>query len=256
MNRVADELSKGAPEAPSLEVCDVSLRIGARVLLERVGFEAGAGEIVAIIGPNGAGKTTLLEALVGVRRADSGTMTFRGRAPRNFAERARTFAYLPDDADLPFELSVRTVVEHAHGFRPRPSAVVDELRNALGVPALFDMPCGQLSRGERQRVALFCALAADRPVVVLDEPFSAFDPLQLKDVLHAVRRVTEAGATIVTSIHQLGDTEKVADRVLFLAEGRRIAWGTLDSLRHVTNLPGASLENVFVALLERKGRAA
>jgi ABC-2 type transport system ATP-binding protein len=239
-----------------LEVRDVIVRAGSRTLLEGVSFAAEPGEVVGVIGPNGAGKTTLLEVLVGLRRTDSAAVTFRSAALRGFREHARVFAFLPDSVELAPELDVKAHVEHALAFGARARDLVDELRTSLGIPALLDLPAGILSRGERQRVALFCALAVDRPVVVLDEPFNAFDPLQLRDVLAVVRRVAEAGTTIITSVHQLRDAQKIAHRVLLLADGRRIAWGDLASLRAEADRPGADLEEVFIALLERRARAA
>jgi ABC-2 type transport system ATP-binding protein len=239
-----------------LEVHDVTVRAGSRMLLEAVSFDAEPGEVVGIIGPNGAGKTTLLEVLVGLRRADSAAVTFRGEALGDLPERSRAFAFLPDSAELAPELDVNGHVSHALGFKPRSPAVLEELRAALGVSALLDAPAGVLSRGERQRVTLFCALAIDRPVVVLDEPFNAFDPLQLRGVLSAVQRLAETGTTIVTTVHQLRDAQKIAHRVLLLADGRRIAWGDVESLRREADRPGADLEEVFIALLERRARAS
>jgi len=239
-----------------LEIRDVTVRAGSRALLEGVRFEANPGEIIAIIGPNGAGKTTLLEVMVGIRRANSAKIAFRDRPLVAFRDKADTFAYSPDAAELAPELDVRDHVEHALGFRTRPAPLVAELRNLLKITELLDMPSGVLSRGERQRVALFCALAVDRPVIVLDEPFNAFDPLQLREVLGAVRRVSDDGATVVTTIHQLGDAQKVADRFLLLAQGRRVAWGTLEELRNDANLPTGTLEDVFIAVLERRAHAS
>lgn len=238
-----------------LEVRDVTVRAGSRTLLEGIGFAANPGEVVGVIGPNGAGKTTLLEVMVGLRRANSATIIFRGQPLRRFRDKARTFSFMPDVATVAPELEARVLVEHALQFRARSALLVDDLRKGLRISELLDVPSGVLSRGEQQRVALFCALAVDRPVVVLDEPFHAFDPLQLREVLGAVRRVSEAGATVVAAVHQLGDAQQVADRVLLLADGRRVAWGDLDSLRDQASLPGASLEDVFVALLQRRMHA-
>lgn len=214
------------------------------------------GEVVAVIGPNGAGKTTLLEVMVGLRDPSSASVLLHGRTLRTFSERARAFSYLPDMVELPPEVRIRALIEHVLACRSRPTRLVDELRVMLEIPKLFDIPTGALSRGERQRLALFCALAVDRPVVVLDEPFNAFDPLQLRCVLEAVRRVADEGAAIVTTVHQLGDAQKSARRFLLLSEGRRVAWGDIDSLRSEANLPEGQLEEIFIALLERGAHAA
>ena len=105
-------------------------------------------------------------------------------------------------------------------------------------------------------IALFCALAVERPVVILDEPFGAFDPLKLRDVLSTVRRVADAGASVLATVHHLGDAAKIASRFLILAEGRGIAWGTLESLQVTAGVPGGTLEDVFVALLSRSADAS
>jgi ABC-type multidrug transport system ATPase subunit len=246
-------MTKGSP---GLEVRDVTVRVRSRTLLDGVSFEATPGEVVAIIGPNGAGKTTLLEVVTGIRRADGGTVAFRGAPLGRFSEKARCFAFLPDNGELPSELRVRDVIDHALQFRPRPSELVKELRQTLSLDSLSDAPLGVLSRGERQRVALFSALAVERPVIVLDEPFSAFDPLKLRDVLAAVRRVAESGATVLATVHHLGDATRIADRLLFLAEGRRIAWGDFASLQSAAGVPGGTLEDVFVTLLSRQDHGA
>jgi iron complex transport system ATP-binding protein len=245
----ARPVSAGGP--PVLGVRDVTVRVGSRTLLDGVTFEVTSGEVVAIIGPNGAGKTTLLEVIAGMRGADLGTVAFHGVPVRTFAARARHIAFLPDGGELPSELRVRDVIEHALRFRPRPPALVAELRHALDTDSLLDAPAGVLSRGERQRVASFTALAVDRPVVILDEPFDAFDPLKLRDVLAAVKRVANSGAAVLATVHHLGDAAKIADRLLILSEGRGMAWGTLESLRTAAGAPGGTLEDVFVALLSR-----
>ena len=239
-----------------LTVRNVTVRAGSRTLIDGVGVEVAASEIVAIIGPNGAGKTTLLEAMLGLRRTSAGSVLLDGAPLDTFAARAKVFAYLPDAAELPSELDVRAVVDHALAHRSRPKALVDSVRERLGIATLLDAPCGVLSRGEKQRIALFVALAVERPVVVLDEPFNAFDPLQLRDVLAAVKQVADSGARLIASVHQLGDAEKIANRFLLLAEGRRVAWGGLESLRAEAKLPAGSLEEIFLALLRGRTHAA
>src|SRR5207249_617264 len=102
---------------------------------------------------------------------------------------------------------------------------------------------------EHRRVALAATLGAARPVVVLDEPFSAFDPQQLLDVLAVVRERARAGTAIVASVHQMSDAEKIADRILLLRAGRVVAFGTLEALRARARRDGAALEQVFLAIL-------
>jgi iron complex transport system ATP-binding protein len=244
------------PEAALLDVRDVTVRLGARMLLDGVSFDARPGEVVTVIGPNGAGKTTLLEAVTGLRETERGAVTFRGKTLRTLWQRAETFAFLPDGGELPPELRVRDVASHALSFRPRAPEIVRQVGDRLDIDALNETPAGILSRGERQRVALFCALAVERPVVILDEPFGSFDPLKLRDVLAAVRRVAECGTAVVATVHHLGDAARVADRILILSEGRGVAWGDLSALRQRAGLPGGTLDEVFAAAVSRRHDAA
>lgn len=241
---------------PILEVRDVTVRRGPRRVLDRVGLDARSGEIIAVLGPNGAGKTTLLEVLAGLRRPDEGEVSLRGERIKSFGERAAHFAFLPDGGELPAELRVRTVVDHALGFRARSAELVGELRAALALDVLLDSPAGQLSRGEHQRVALFCALAIDRVVVVLDEPCSAFDPARLRKVLGALRRVADSGGAVVLTVHHPEDAVRIADRLLVLDEGHAVGWGTVDSLRAESGVSDGNMDDVFVALLARGGSRA
>ena len=232
----------------ALDVQGLGVRVGRRWIVQDVSFEARTGELVAVIGPNGAGKTTLLEAIVGLRRA-SGTIRLQERPLAHFRDFAQAFAFLPDAGSLPPETTVRTLVDQACAGAPR-GARLAKLREGLTIDALLSLPIGILSRGEHQRVALFCTLALARPVAVLDEPFSAFDPLQLRKVLAAVREDMGGDTSIVASIHQIADAQAIADRILILAEGRMVAFGDLASLRARAGGAAASLEDVFVSLLQ------
>ncbi len=242
----------------ALTVDDVTLRRGGRRVLDAVRFEARRGEVVALIGPNGAGKTTLIECVVGALRADAGAVRFDGRSLRTLGERARTFAYMSDDAELPGELTVREVVELAVRLARTPVERARSLRDDLGVDVLLGARIADLSRGERRRIALFQALCLDRPVAVLDEPFGVFDPRQLAAVLDVVRRHAREGRVVIASVHQMSDAEKIADRVVLLCAGRVLASGSLDELAKglpevQTGAPRSSpsLEAVFLGWLAR-----
>jgi ABC-2 type transport system ATP-binding protein len=242
-------------EPALLEVESLGVRAGGRWIVEAVTFQARAGEVTAVIGPNGAGKTTLLETIAGVRRADAGQVRVEGRRLVRFVEHARSLSFLPDAGVLPPEATVRTLVDHARSRSQRP-AQFETLLDALHVGPLLPKSAGVLSRGEHQRVSLFCALALGRGIVLLDEPFSTFDPLQLRDVLTVVRAVAKFPTAVVASVHQLVDAERIADRVLLLAGGRAVAFADPASLRAQAGTPSATLEEVFVALLSRRDHAS
>jgi iron complex transport system ATP-binding protein len=197
-------------EQSALHVEGLCVSRGGRRVLDDVSFAATAGEIVAVVGPNGAGKTTLLEAIVGLVPSTTALIAARGTAIQSFAHRAQTFAYMPDDARLPEEVSVRTLL----GAVPNASVAAADYARRLGAGALLDRRGGELSRGEAKRVGLALTLSLARAVIVLDEPFGAFDPLQLDDVLRVVRDCASAGAAVVVTIHHMSKEERIADRIV------------------------------------------
>lgn len=226
-------------ELPALlEVRGLTATAGGRVVLSGVSFEARAGEVVGVLGPNGSGKTTLLEALAGLRPA-AGEVRVGGQPLTRFEQRLPLLSYLPDEVLLPEEVSLGTALAL------RASTPLVE---RLGVAPLLAARATEVSRGESRRAQLCAALGLARPLVLLDEPFATFDPRQLRELLPIFRHAVGTRTVLVT-IHQLRTAELAADRLLLLAGGRQVAFGTLAALRVLAKLPGAPLDEVFLALL-------
>jgi ABC-2 type transport system ATP-binding protein len=222
-----------------LDVRDLSVRGSQGNLLSGVSFQVERGEILAVLGPNGAGKTTLLEAIAGLRVA-SGALAIAGKPLRSFADRTGLLSYMPDEIILPEELTLGSALALKPGM-----ALVEQL--AIG--PLLSVGSAQVSRGEAKRAQLAAALTTARPVALLDEPFGAFDPRQLRALLPVFREAVRDRAVLVT-IHQMRSAELLADRLLLLCEGRVVALGTLDALRAKAQLPKATLDEVFLRLLD------
>jgi len=200
-----------------LEVEGLSVSRDGRRVVDGVSFRARPGEVLALLGPNGAGKSTVLEALVGLIPSDAATIRFDGERIDTFKERAGVFAYMPDDAQLAEE----TTVASALGVRDSGLEHARDLARRRG---------GTLSRGEEKRAWIAWTLGLGRAVAVLDEPFGAFDPIQLDAAIEVVRAHAAKGMAIVATVHQMNVAERIADRVVMLAEGRVVASGTLDEL--------------------------
>src|SRR5688572_5042170 len=166
----------------------LGVRAGSRVLLDAVSLEVARGETLAVVGPNGAGKTTLLECVVGLR-SHVGSVRYAGAVWRSVAQRAHCIAYMPDELRLPDEIDARSAL-----LLDEQSPWIDALR----VRPLLSRAGRQLSRGEEKRVQLCAALSLRRPVLVLDEPFAALDPRQLRELLPLFREATRVAATLVT----------------------------------------------------------
>jgi ABC-2 type transport system ATP-binding protein len=216
----------------TLTVSALTVRRGARRILEDVGFTARAGEIVGVIGPNGAGKTTLFESVAGLLPLESGSI--RSTVP---------LFYMPDAIRPWPDQTIRWTFElfaAIYGTAPRSG---DE----LALDALLDQPVHSLSKGEAKRFNIALALMTPHPLLLLDEPFDGLDLRQVRQAMEVLRRVAASGRTLVLSIHQLIDAERICDRFLLLDRGRGVARGGIEELRAQANAAG-TLEEIFLAL--------
>ena len=239
---------------PVLSVRGLAKRYGGRwsigqQALREVGFDAHAGELVAIVGPNGAGKTTLLSIIAGilapsageVRRAERGV----GWAPQSpalyaklsVAENLALFARLEQVADP--DAAVARMLEHSG------------LRERAGERA------GRLSGGNRQRLNVAIALIGDPPVLALDEPSASLDPAQRERLWEFVVALARAGRTIVFSTHNVAEAQRHADRLIVLAGGRILFDGAPAALLAQAGPgAGADLERALLDFLRARGEPA
>jgi ABC-2 type transport system ATP-binding protein len=230
-----------------LGVHDISLRFGDLFALNSVTFGAGRGEIVGVIGPNGAGKTTLLEIVSGLLPADQGAVAWHGTALPP-ARRKQVMFYVPESvAPYPEHRTGEVLQLFARLFGRSPTrlaATIDDL--SLG-PVLATR-AGALSKGYRRRLLLALGLLAPQPLLVMDEPFDGLDLRQTREVMRLFRRTAQGGRTLLLSIHQLTDAERVCDRFVLLSGGTVRGEGDLEQLRVRAGIGDKALEEVFLAL--------
>jgi ABC-2 type transport system ATP-binding protein len=222
---------------------------GDRRAVAGVTFEVVAGEAVLLVGRNGAGKTTLLRIATGFLDPDAGEVIVDGIAMAR--ERARAQArlgYLPEQAPAPGEL---TVGEHLY-LRARQkgvaraAAAVARAVELAGLGEVLRQRIATLSKGFRQRVGLADALLGDPPLVILDEPTSGMDPIQVKQLREHLVAAARDRAILVSS-HAVADLEPLASRVAVLRAGELVA---IDTPGALCRRAGADrLEAAVVALL-------
>lgn len=220
---------------PLISAQDVSVRVGDKILLRNVSFDAQPGEVLGLIGPNGAGKSTLLAALSGDIPLDAGRVQIGGLDPTTSSARdmSRVRSVMLQEVSVSFAFLVRDVVEM--GRRPwartdrsaQDDKVVDEALRATEVSHLAERDIMTLSGGERSRVAMSRVLAQQTPVVFLDEPTAALDIRHQELTLGLVRGMAEAGAAVVVVLHDLNAAAAYCDRVLCLANGEMAANGSV-----------------------------
>jgi ABC-2 type transport system ATP-binding protein len=227
-----------------LEAVGLHKYYGARAALRDVSIEARAGERVACIGPNGAGKTTLLTILAGIQPADDGTV-------RDMSGRA---GWVPQALALYSKLTVTenlrlfARLERAHDVEP----TVDRMLEQTGLRDRAHDRVDRLSGGNRQRVNVAIGLVGDPPVLLMDEPSAALDPRQRERLWRHIDALTGAGKTVVYATHTMSEAERYADRVLVLADGERLFWGTPAELAGEVGR-AADLESAFVEFLRQRG---
>jgi Cu-processing system ATP-binding protein len=223
-------------------------RYGTREVLSHIDLDLPCGSVTAIIGPNGAGKTTLNKAVLGLVRIDAGQICFDGRdTTGDIVHRAR-IGYMPQTPRYPDAFTAGDVLTLLRELRGPTARIDDDLIAAFELPPLLGIPARALSGGQRQRVNAAAAFLFTPDLLLLDEPTAALDPVAsgvLKDKIRAVR--AEGRAVVITS-HILSELQELADRVVFLHEGRVHFSGTLDALLERTSV--ASLERAIAQLMQ------
>jgi ABC-type multidrug transport system ATPase subunit len=230
-----------------LQIVSLTKSYGGQRALESVGFSVHAGEVLGLIGPNGAGKTTLLEAIAGLVPVDSGEIRFRDQLLPSRRRREVIF-YLPDGVRPYADQTTEQVLAFFAGVYRRSTTEVSEIVSTVGLRPVLAKRIHALSKGYNRRLIIALGFLTRHPILLMDEPFDGFDLRQTRDMMGVLRRVASGGRTLILSIHQLRDAEQVCDRLALLADGRIRGVGTLEELRGRTNLPGADLEEVFLAL--------
>jgi branched-chain amino acid transport system ATP-binding protein len=211
-------------------------RFGGVVAVDRVDFAVADGEIFGVIGPNGAGKTTLMNLISGLDTPTAGALFFRGRPltglpPHRVARRgiARTFQIMRPFVGMTVRENVAIGARFGnsawHLSMAQALAKADQVLAWLDMAARADDEIGTLTTGERKRLELARALAAEPRLLLLDEVMSGLTPREVSDVMELVRRINGAGVTVVLVEHVMRVVMNLCHRVLVLHHGKPIATG-------------------------------
>ena len=217
-----------------LRVNDVTKKFGNFTALDKINLEVNQGEVYGFIGPNGAGKTTTIRILLGILKATSGSAQVFGQdAWTDAVEIHKRIAYVPGDVSLWPNLTGGEVIDFFVKLR---GANNKSRREEL--IERFDLDptkkCGTYSKGNRQKVALVAAFAADADLYILDEPTSGLDPLMELVFQECISEIKAAGKSVFLSSHILSEVEKLCDQVSIIRQGKIIESGSLQELRHLT----------------------
>lgn len=222
----------------NVELKSVSRHFGPVKAVNDVSFSAGPGEVIALVGHNGAGKTTLIKLMLGLARPSAGSVSVLGEDPAaGDAAVRRRLGYLPENVSFSPALTGREVLRFYVQLKGGKRRAEDALLEQLGLSHAADRRVGTYSKGMRQRLGLAQAMIGTPAVLLLDEPTTGLDPELRQQFYRIVREMQASGATVLLSSHALNELEGNASRVIIMNEGRKIADGSLDELRHIARLP-------------------
>ena len=216
-----------------IEVSHVSRNFGDFRAVNDVSFSIPTGQIVGLLGPNGAGKTTTMRMITGFLSPTSGTVKIDGiDICENPVEAKKKIGYMPESAPLYGEMIVEDYLRYiAQIYGQNPEEKVPLLCNECGLKEVMSKNISELSRGNRQRVALAHALMNDPEILILDEPTSGLDPNQVEDVRAIIREIGKT-RTVIVSTHILSEVETICSRAIIISGGKLVADSSIENLKN------------------------
>lgn len=217
-------------EAP-LVMTGATKRFGAFTAVQSLSFDVPAGQIIGFLGPNGAGKSTSLRMALGVMAPDEGEVALFGARPEINA--LKRVGFLPEERGLYKKMTARDTITYFARLKGMSAADAraraDELLETTGLGKFRNSRISKLSKGMAQKVQILSTLAHRPDFLILDEPFSGLDPMNQQTLENLIRAEHERGATILFSTHVMEHAERLCDRIVMLARGRKVFDGTLDA---------------------------
>lgn len=244
----------------SLAIQHVTGGYGHLPVLKDINFEVQNGEMIGLIGLNGAGKSTTIKNIIGLLTPQKGTITVDDltlqQDPENYRKK---IGYIPETPSLYEELTLREHIEvtaMAYGISKEEAMQrAETLLKTFRLENRLEWFPVNFSKGMKQKVMVLCAFLIQPSLYIIDEPFLGLDPLAINALLELMVTMKQQGAAILMSTHILATAEKYCDRFVVLHEGEVRAQGTLQELQTEFELPGSSLDEIYIALTKEKEHA-
>ena len=219
-----------------IEINGVNKKIGSKQVIQDVSLSIGRGQVFALLGPNGAGKTTLIRIILGLLKAETGTIRLFGQ---ELTAQSRSDLLLrigvQNDGNLYENLTLEDNLALWGQIYGLDQATIkrrlDELKQKFHLEAYSNMPVGSLSKGNRQKVMLARAMFHNPEVLILDEPTTGLDPAAIDEFYDSIKTLKQEGVTIIMSTHYLYGMDGVVDSIGIISEGRILISDAVDKLR-------------------------
>lgn len=228
-------------------------RFGALDVLRGIDAEIPAGRVTGIVGPNAAGKTTLIKSILGLTRADSGTIEVAGVRVNGDESYRKRIGYMPQIARFPSNLTGVELLSMLRDLRPDATEIDEDMITGLGLTEELKKKLNDLSGGTKQKINAVAAFLFKPELLILDEPTAGLDPRSssiLKDKILAER---QAGRTFIITSHLMSELEELADEVVFISDGKVRFSGSIHQIKDITRQ--ANLERAVAELMDRSAAA-
>lgn len=233
---------------PIVSVEKFNLRLGGKQIIKDLNFTIQPGEVFAFLGANGSGKTSTIRALLGIYQPTSGELLVNGE--RYGPEYAHLVGYLPEERGLYVRSTVLDVMMYFGELKGMNRADARDFSlqylERVGLADKARLTVKKLSGGQQQKVQLGVAILNDPKLLILDEPTKGLDPVNRKLLLDIVEEYRKKGTAVIYITHLMEEVERLADRVLIIRNGVRIAYGTKDEIKKTFGMK--TIEDVFVSI--------
>lgn len=217
----------------TIDVYSISKKFGAQTAVDDVSFEVRPGEIFGLLGPNGAGKTTSIRIILDIFKPDRGQVSVFG-SPMN-EEKKNRIGYLPEERGLYQEISLENCLTYLASLKGLDSATIhhrlDYYLDRFNLKEHSKKKVKELSKGMQQKAQLIVTLIHEPDLVIIDEPFSALDPVNTQMVKDLLREERDKGKTIVMCTHQMHQVEELCDRLVLINKGKVVLYGKLADIQ-------------------------
>jgi ABC-2 type transport system ATP-binding protein len=217
----------------AIDVQEVTKNFGPQRAVDHVSFEVNKGEIFGLLGPNGAGKTTTIRIILDIFKPDSGKISVLG-GPMTEQKKDR-IGYMPEERGLYQDITLDRCLTYLASLKGM--SATEAARRINPYLEKFDLAAHrhkklkELSKGMQQKAQLIVTLVHEPELVIIDEPFSALDPINTQMVKDLLREQRDQGATIVMCTHQMHQVEELCDRLVLIDKGRPVLYGSLNDIR-------------------------
>lgn len=235
---------------PIVQVKDFNLRLGGKQIVNDLSFEIMPGEVFAFLGANGSGKTSTIRSLLDIYQATSGELLIDNR--KYSSDMAHLVGYLPEERGLYVRSTVLDVMTYFGELKGMQRTEAQDFSmkylERVGLADKAKLKVKKLSGGQQQKVQLGVAIINNPRLLILDEPTKGLDPVNRKLLLDIVEEYRAKGTAVIYITHLMEEVERLADRVIIIKDGQRIAYGTKEALKKHYKMK--TIEDIFVSIYE------